>query len=162
MAKRRGAGEGAIHRRADGRWEARLDLGWVDGKRQRISVYGKTHREVQEKLRQRQIQRDNNELVVDQRLTVEKWLNFWVADVLPNRVENGTLSNSTYYNYADTVRRYLNPGLGKIPLSKLKASDVDAFVAKNRGGYSGNTLRIMRTTLRKAFRDGQRAGVVPQ
>ena len=137
-------------------------MGWVDGRRRRVSVYGKTHKEVQEKLRQRQTQRDNNELIVDQRLTVEKWLNYWVANILTNRVENGTLSNSTFYNYADSVRRYLNPGLGKIQLSRLKASDVDRFIAERRGSYSGNTLRIMRTTLRKAFRDGVKAEIVPQ
>lgn len=51
---RRGSGEGAIHKRADGRWEARIDLGWVDGKRKRKSVYGTTHREVTEKLRRLQ------------------------------------------------------------------------------------------------------------
>jgi integrase len=127
-----------------------------------VSVYGKTHREVQEKLRQRQAQRDNNELIVDQRLTVEKWLTFWVENTLRNRVANGTLGNSTFYNYADSVRRYLIPGLGRIQLSRLKASDIDSFLAERRSTYSANTLRIMRTTLRKSFRDGQKAEIVPQ
>ncbi len=32
---RRGHGDGGIRRRADGRWEATIDLGWVNGKRAR-------------------------------------------------------------------------------------------------------------------------------
>ena len=37
---RRGRGEGSITQRADGRWMARVDLGWQDGKRRYKSVYG--------------------------------------------------------------------------------------------------------------------------
>ena len=33
MARRRGHGEGSIHRRKDGSWCAIVDLGWVNGKR---------------------------------------------------------------------------------------------------------------------------------
>ena len=158
---RRGSGEGGIHKRVDGRWEARIDLGWVNGKRKRPSVYGKTRREVAEKLRLRQNDKANNALIVDERLTVERWLDHWVEVVLPNRVANGTLSASTYHNYADTVRLHLNPGLGKIRLSRLKATDIDRFIASKRDAYSGNSLRIMRTSLHKAFRDGERAEIVP-
>jgi len=39
MAGRRGHGEGTITKRKDGRWEAKLDLGWVDGKRKRKAFY---------------------------------------------------------------------------------------------------------------------------
>ena len=38
MATRRGRGEGSITRRADGRWMARVDLGWQDGKRRRKTL----------------------------------------------------------------------------------------------------------------------------
>jgi len=46
--RRRGHGEGSIYRRADGRWVAVLDLGGVDEKRCRKSLYGKTRREAAE------------------------------------------------------------------------------------------------------------------
>ena len=36
--------------RSDGRWEAKLDLGIVDGKRRRKTSYGKARTEAQEKL----------------------------------------------------------------------------------------------------------------
>lgn len=43
---RRGHGEGTISKRRDGRWEARVDLGWMDGKRVRRTFYGSTRNEV--------------------------------------------------------------------------------------------------------------------
>ncbi len=38
VRSRRGHGEGAISKRRDGRWEARVDLGWMDGKRVRKTL----------------------------------------------------------------------------------------------------------------------------
>ena len=50
MARKRASGEGAIRQRSTGLWEARVTVGWDQGKRIRRSVYGKTQREVVEKL----------------------------------------------------------------------------------------------------------------
>ncbi len=49
MGKKRGHGEGSIYERTDGLWCSQVDLGYVNGKRQYI--YGKTRREVAEKLK---------------------------------------------------------------------------------------------------------------
>ena len=159
--RRRGKGEGGIHKRPDGRWEARLDLGFVNGKRQRKSVYGRTRREVADKLRTAHNSAADGTLVIDERLTVEAWLNHWVRSVLSTRVAKGALSETTRNNYADTVRLHLVPTLGRIRLTKLNHGDVDDLMtAKDQAGYSSNTLRIIRTVLRKALHDAERAGVV--
>ncbi len=50
MAKRRGHGEGSISQRADGRWMARVDLGWENGRRRYKALYGRTRRDVAGKL----------------------------------------------------------------------------------------------------------------
>ena len=45
--RRRGKGEGAVYRRAnDGLWVGMLDLGVMEGRRRRKTVYGQTEREV--------------------------------------------------------------------------------------------------------------------
>ncbi len=124
-ANRRGSGEGAIHKRPDGRWEARLDLGYLDGKRRRKSVYGRTRKEVADKLRAAQNSAVDGTLVVDERLTVEAWLSHWVNSVLSARVAKGALSETTRNNYADTVRLHLVPTLGRIRLTKFSHGDVD-------------------------------------
>jgi hypothetical protein len=53
MAKPRVRGEqgqGSIHLRVDGRWEARLSLGWARGKRIVKSFFGQSREEVEKKL----------------------------------------------------------------------------------------------------------------
>jgi hypothetical protein len=49
---RRTKGEGSVstHKRKDGRWEARIDLGWQGGKRRYKSFYGVTKAEASDKL----------------------------------------------------------------------------------------------------------------
>jgi hypothetical protein len=48
--RRRGRGEGSIAQQADGRWQARVDLGWQNGRRRRKAVYGRTRKEAAAKL----------------------------------------------------------------------------------------------------------------
>ena len=47
---RRGPHEGSIHPRQDGRWAGSVHIGWIDGKRVRKHVVGRTRGEVAEKL----------------------------------------------------------------------------------------------------------------
>src|SRR4051812_27975979 len=68
MTRRRGAGEGSIHKRSDGRWAGVVDLGWRDGKRRRKYVYGPTRAAVSTRLRTVQQQVDGGAPVPDERL----------------------------------------------------------------------------------------------
>ncbi len=110
--QRRGSGEGAIFQRPDGRWEARLDLGWTPTGRRRKSVYGKTRREVADKLRTVQNLHDHEQVIGDERLTVERWLTHWSTNILGNRVANATITQTTADHYDDVVRLHLVPALG--------------------------------------------------
>ena len=50
MARRRGHGEGSIHQRdSDGRWCSSVDLGFLNGRRKRKVIYGKTRKDVADK-----------------------------------------------------------------------------------------------------------------
>jgi hypothetical protein len=55
-SKRRGAGEGGIGRRKDGRWYGTVSAGWTRSGRRRHTVYGRSRAEVQTKLRDLQQQ----------------------------------------------------------------------------------------------------------
>jgi len=52
MAKRRGNGEGTIYKRQDGTWAGQVSIGYdpVTGKLKRKSFYGKTRKEVADKM----------------------------------------------------------------------------------------------------------------
>jgi integrase len=71
---------------ADGRWEATVEIGSIDGQRKRQYLYGKSRRDVQDKLdRPRGNVRDGLP-VLPQRVTVGAFLEHWLAEVIqPNR-----------------------------------------------------------------------------
>jgi integrase len=123
-------------------------------------VYGRTRREVQEKLRQRQTEFESSGTVLDQSTTVANWLDHWVSVILPIRVANGTLAQSTFANYCDWVHKHITPFLGNIRLARLSPSDVDSLIASKRDRFRPNSLRLIRATLRKALTDAQRQGLV--
>ena len=71
--RRRGRGEGSIVQRADGRWMARVDLGWQDGKRRRKrSTVGPDERSPTPPGRAES--RGAGDLVADERQTMAEFL----------------------------------------------------------------------------------------
>ncbi len=79
--RRRGRGEGRIVQRADGRWMARADLGWSDGKRRRKTVYATTRRGAASKLATVLQQAKAGQAPADDRQTVGQFLSRWLTDV---------------------------------------------------------------------------------
>jgi integrase len=117
--RRRGHGEGSIYQRKDGRWEAYLDLGYLGGKRTRKYVYGKTRKEVQEKLRDLQRQQEQGVNLAGERMTVAQYLTIWLEQTV-----QGTCKAKTYESYGYISRVYLMPALGHIQLDKLTVHQV--------------------------------------
>ena len=74
---------------------------------------------------------------------------------------SGSVAQSTEDDYVDTVRLHLVPALGRKPLAKLTVADLDRlWKAKRDAGYSSNSVRIMRTVLRRALGQAVREGIV--
>jgi integrase len=120
--RRRGRGEGAIRERADRLWEARISLGYgLDGKRVSKSVYGKTKKEVQEKLRELQDNHARGIAVDAGEMTLAAWLGRWLKMIQP------TVEQNTYGPYERHVRLHIVPLLGAIRLSKLRRGDIVGF-----------------------------------
>src|SRR5262245_43597185 len=124
---RRGPHEGSIHLRKDGRWAGSVHIGWIDGKRVRKHVLGKTRGEVSEKLKPILKARDEQRPVPDQRAKVGAFLRQWLDEVA-----RPTIRSSTHDSYRDIVELHLVPGLGRIPLAKLTPADVQAFLNRKR------------------------------
>jgi hypothetical protein len=121
----------------------------------RKKVSGRTRAEVAEKLRKLHKQVDSG-VVPDDRLTVRAFLDRWLTVNLP-----GSVAESTEDDYVDTVRLHLVPALGRKPLAKLAVADLDRlWKAKRDAGYSSNSVRIMRTVLRRALGQAVREGIV--
>ena len=123
---RRGNSEGTITRRRDGRWEARLTL---QGGRRRC-FYGKTRHEVAQKLQRSQKAISEGLPIPPERVALRDYLNRWLSESV-----QPTLSASTLQSYSSIVRVHIGPELGRIPLTRLTAQDVQSFL--NRKQASG-------------------------
>ena len=150
--KRRGHGEGTIKQRADGLWEARISL---DGGK-RKSLYGKTRKEAQDKLRTAFRDLDAGVDLSAGRQTVGQFLDRWLADVV-----KPTVRPKTHHSYAQLVRLHLKPALGHHQLGKLTPQHVQAMMsAKSSSGLSPRTVQYIRAVLRRSLGQALKWGLV--
>lgn len=153
---RRGHGEGTIYQREDGQWTAILSLGYVDGKRKRKQFYGRTRREVAEKLTKAQHDVQSGLVLVTERQTVEQFLTRWLEDSV-----KPTVRPKTYHSYAQMTRLHIIPSLGRVDLTKLTPQQVQAWLNRKMStGLAPRTVSYMRSILRQALEQACRWGLV--
>ncbi|SVD74773.1 uncharacterized protein METZ01_LOCUS427627, partial [marine metagenome] len=155
MAKR-GSGEGSIYKRSDGRWAGVVDLGWLDGKRNRKSMYAKTRKEVHEKLNMALDAHRKELSFQSDRLTVREFLSDWLRESVKPKVRP-----RTYQSYAEIVRIHLEPSLGRIRLSKLTPRDVQKLInSKLNDGLSPRRVQYVHAVLRSALGRAEKWGII--
>jgi integrase len=133
-------------------WEAR----YVGSDGRKHSTYRRTEKQAQEALRRALTDADNGIRPVDQRVTVATFLDDWLVTSVRQRVRPRTAES-----YASTIRLYLQPAIGRIPLAKLQPEHVGRTLAplSDRGDLSPTTVRyaysVLRTALGYALRQGK-------
>jgi integrase len=151
MGRHRGHGEGTIYQRADGRWCAQLSL---DGGT-RKTLYGKTRQEVARRLVEATRDRDKGLPIPGERQTVEQYLADWL------RVKAQQIEPNTLERYTSLVRLHLVPTLGKRPLARLSAQQVQALLAKKLAdGLAPRTVHHIYTVLKGALADAEKLSLV--
>lgn len=114
-----------IHKRKDGRWEGRYKKGRKpDGTIKYGSVYGKTYREVKEKLEMVLLEKENTQVNKKSEKTFGEILGLWMDNNRP-RLKGGTISK--YQNLIDT---HIYPGLGIVKLSELNSTMINSFLSE--------------------------------
>lgn len=154
---------GAYHDKARGRWVGSVTVGYVDGKQVRRSVTAKTKAEVLVRLRELQGAVDQGQDPARRDLTVGRFLDTWLADILPGTVTPGTLTS-----YQEIVRLYIKPTIGQKRLRTLQAKDVAGMLRRleteglppRNVPLSANTRRLARSVLRRALRWAESEGMV--
>jgi integrase len=145
--RRRGHGEGSISQRKDGLWMARIEAGYKDGKRTRKYIYGKTRKEVVDKIKPLLAQQQKGDPIATGRQTVRDFLDHWLADVVKPKA-----APRTYERYKLEVDRRLAPHLGRVPLVKLNAQHIQQLIrAMEREGLSPASVQRTRDILRNAL-----------
>jgi len=153
--RRRAAGEGLVRQRSDGRWEARIDLGYVKGKRTRRTYYGRTQAEVLDKLTKARATLKLGLPVAVDRQTVREFLLRWLEDSVAPRVKP-----RTYERFAELIRLHISPLLGNIRLEKLSPAHVQRLITiKREEGLSPQTVVSIRNVLRNGLNQALRWGI---
>ena len=148
MAGKRGQGEGTIVRRTDGRWCAAVSL--PGGGRQWI--YGKTRKEVADRMTQVLGEVQRGELVLNDNRLLGEFLEQWLAETARIKVRP-----STFVSYEGIVRIHLLPTLGKVQLRKLSPAQIQRVLnRKLRGGLSPRRVQYIHAVLRHALNQAVR------
>jgi len=156
MAKkttRNAQGGGNIRKRSDGRWESRYTTG-IDpktGKQIQKSVYGKTQKEVRQKLSKITTEIDNGTYREPCKMTVGEWLDIWQADYLSG------VKKSTAFLYKSQIELYIRPELSKIRLDNLDAHTIQRVYnalgkkREEKPPLSAKTIKNINGVLHKAL-----------
>lgn len=141
MSKKRSNGEGSLRRRTDGRWECTIMDGYVpNGKRKYKSFYGKTQKEVKQKVQEYRTALDAG-LKLDAKLTFEVWSEQWYSGHLTS------ISPTTRESYRYSLN-ILNQAFRNKAIMDIKPVDVEQFLQQLRkDSKSDSTLAKCRGML---------------
>lgn len=144
-----------IHKRKDGRWEGRYKKGRdIDGRIIYGSVYGKTYREVKDKI--------ISTIAADEPVSLKKGKDRNFCEVLNMWMENNRIryKGATENKYQYLIDTHIMPELGNVKLSQLTAPRVNAFLQQKMesgrindyGGLSPSYVRSIMLIINAALR----------
>ena len=131
MSKKRKKGSGTLRKRADGRWEARVVIGYDEKGlpiTKCVTALEKTKcLEKFEKLKEEinLIQRDT----VKSDMPFGEWLDFWYRHYCQM-----TIRQSTQASYENRIYKHIIPQIGSVKLNKLTQNDLQQFYASAKKG----------------------------
>jgi integrase len=141
---KRGNGEGSVYqRKSDGLWVGSVSL--ENGKRK--VFYGKTKKEVTEKLITARHEQLQGVLVTAPAQTVKDYLEHWLEEV-----QKPTIRTSSYVKYRKVIYTYIIPAIGKVQLQKLTPQRVQSlYTSKLKEGLAPKTVQSIHGVLHKAL-----------
>lgn len=124
--KRRRNGEGLLRERVDGRWEARIIVGYNDGKPIMKTATAKTRNECLTKLEKLKEQYGQVSLRISSESPFGEWIDYWYQTFGKTQLRQRT--QATYENYI--YNHITKDALAKIPLRDLTTSDLQKFYGR--------------------------------
>ena len=139
--KRRGHGEGSIYLRKDGRWGADITL--ENGNRK--TFYGKTRKEVADKLITALQEQKQGTLITAPQQTVASFLLSWL-ELKKREVKEGTYC---YYKY--NIECHIIPHIGGFKLQKVTSAHIQQMYTEWLKELKPNTVHLIHGMLRAAL-----------
>jgi integrase len=155
--KKRGNGEGSIHRRKNGGWCAQYTVYTAKGRKRR-TLYGRTRAEVAAKLAKALSDREGGITFDADNLRLGDYLLRWLEDS-----KKGSVKRVTYEGYARQMRNHLVPTLGRIKLKALTPAHLRGlYREKTETGLSARTVGYIHTTIHNALEQAVKDGLLPR
>ena len=160
--KKNAQGAGTIRKRSDGRWEARFTTGFdpTTGKQIQKSIYGKTQKDVREKLRAMTAEVDQGTYQDPCKMTVEEWLDIWLKEY------TGNTKPHTRKTYEAVIQNHIKPVFGSQKLSSITSVSVQKFVNNlenqkdKQQPLSPKTIKNIHGVLHSALQQAVRIGLL--
>lgn len=163
VTKRRTKGDGGLTQRHDhptcppimdgkrvahkcrGRWVGTIDV-WIDGRKRRKYVYGKTSTEARRKLATALREKDAGTIVVAS-MSTGAWLDYWLDNIAAR-----TLRPQTLRGYRSKIETYIKPSLGHHRLTSLQPEHIRHLHDRMRGdGLAEASVRQAHAILKRAL-----------
>lgn len=147
---RSGNNTGTIRKRSNNSYEARVTVGrdTKTGKQIQKSIYGKTKKEVRQKMQQLIIDVDNGNYRTPSNITVQDWMKEWHEVFCKSKVKQ-----YTYTSYDTIIRTHINPRIGEIKLADLKGTTIQRMYNDLiEAGSAPKTIKNIAAVMHKAFK----------
>lgn len=144
-----------IRKRADGRWEGRYRKERdSSGRIKYASVYGKTYKEVKNKLALVIACNDSNSIRKNRAIKFSDVLEIWIEN---NRIRQKGATTNRYRNLIDT---HITPQLGHYDVKDITSSIINTFLAQKlesgridgKGGLSNSYVKSMMLIIKSALK----------
>lgn len=148
MARKRGNGEGTIYKRSDGKWAGQVTVGRnVNGSPKRRAVYGKSRKEVADKIAEILSDIKAGDYIEPNKITLSEWLDTWMEEY-----KTVSIKATTYDSYATNIRVHIKPTIGYVRLSELSVSNIQGLInSLHRQGKSSALIRKIKNILKGAL-----------
>lgn len=163
MAKN-GNNEGSVYKDKQGHWRGQVRIPTADGKVKRRYFYGKTRKEVADKVNEtlRQIKTDS--YIEPCKTTLYDWLCSWYQTYCTD------IRMTTKINYHTYIHRHIKDTIGGYRLCDLNTMIIQSFYNEKAasgkldgsGGLSAKTMKNMHNMLHKALRQAVYLGMIPK
>lgn len=164
--RRRGPGEGSIVQRKDGRWQGSIQTSYdpETGRPKRKYFYGRTRKEVQQKLAGIMPEVQAGTYREPAKLTVAEWFNTWL-----NVTKKNNIRPTTWESYCYQVDGHIIPALGHLQLPQLQTAHIQRLyndklkggrLDGKPGGLSPKSVKYIHTVIHSALEQAKREGMI--
>lgn len=131
-------GEGSISQRKDGTWTGRIYLGRDSNGKQKVkAVYGKTEKEVKNRIKEIKTQLIKYDNITLSKVTLSELLTDWLQNI-----KKYELKASSYDRVEYTINHNISPYIGYLQISSIKPNDIQRYINNLTDiGYSYSTIK---------------------